>query len=258
MNLTCKGIALLGLWLIASPVLADEPATRITWAVGAEFTQGTYGGDADIEDLYIPFKLGLQGPRYSIDLTVPWLQFTGPAGLIITDPQVPVPDPDARVTESGLGDVAVGVTLYDVLYSKDLDLALDLRGKVKFGTADVDKGLGTGEADVTVQADLVKYFDQVTLIGSAGYRFRGDPAGIDLQDSALASIGGIFRVSDRHRTGLFFDYRESSITGEDDILEASLFLARKLDNGNSLELFVYSGFSDSSADWGAGFMYRGG
>ena len=76
------------------------------------------------------------------------------------------------------------MTAYDVLNSERRGMALDLMGRVKFGTADADKGLGTGEQDFTVRADLYKYLEQFTLLGSVGYKFRGDPAGVDLENSS--------------------------------------------------------------------------
>lgn len=258
MKRTRCGVALACALLIASTASAEESAMQLTWSVGVETTQGDYGTDANIEDLYIPLTMGVEGRKYSLRVTVPYVSFSGPVELAVSDPEAPIPDAGLRATESGLGDVIAGLTLYDVLYSRRLRLALDLKGKVKFGTADADKGLGTGATDVTVLADLVKFFDNVTVIGSAGYKFRGDPDDIELRNTALASLGGVLRVSDRYRSGLFLDYRESAFAGEDAIVEASLFLARRLENDRSLQFFVYKGFSESSADWGAGFLFQGG
>ncbi|MFO7650989.1 MAG: hypothetical protein R6X13_06605, partial [bacterium] len=67
------------------------------------------------------------------------------------------------------------------------NLALDLTGKVKFGTADFDQGLGTGEQDYSLQAGLFRFFDRFTAIGTAGYTVRGDPDDVDLDDQFFAS-----------------------------------------------------------------------
>ena len=168
----------------------------------------------------------------------------------------PVPGSGERVTESGLGDVVLALTVYDVFYSPERDLALDLSAGIKFGTADYDKGLGTGETDFTVIADLVKYLDNGLLIASAGYRFRGDPADYDLEDVAIASFGGTFSVSDKSNAGIFLDFRESSSAGEDAITELSMFLSRRLAENRALQFYLFKGFSDSTAEWGAGIIYR--
>jgi hypothetical protein len=105
---------------------------------------------------------------------------------------------------------------------------MDLTGKVKFGTADVDKGLGTGENDYTVQADFYKFVDRFTWLGSVGYVFRGDPPAIDLNNAVKASLGGTCRFTPDVMAGLFFDYRESAIPGNDSIQELSGFVSRRL------------------------------
>jgi hypothetical protein len=122
---------------------------------------------------------------------------------------MPVPGSGQTIKESGLGDVVAGVTIYDVFLSRSV--ALDLVGRVKLGTADRDKGLGTGEQDFLLRADLYKFFDLFTLIGSGGYKLRGDPSDIDLENGFLASIGGSYEISNESSVGLFYDYRESSL-----------------------------------------------
>ena len=132
---------------------------------------------------------------------------------------------------------------------------MDLTGKVKFGTADVDKGLGTGENDFTVQADFLKFTDSITWVGSIGYRFRGEPPGATLDDALLASAGGIYRFDGNTRAGMFFDYRESSI-GADPTQELSLFVSNRISADWKLQAYVFRGFTDSGADWGGGLQVK--
>ena len=243
-------------FLLASiGVAAEDSVPNITWSSGLEYSSGTYGGDADIEDLYLPVTLGLNFPRVSLDLTLPYLSVRAPDGTTITGPGgEPVPGSGQTVTESCLGDVIAGVTIYDVIVSHDLGLALDVTGKVKFGTADVDQGLGTGEPDFTIRADLYKYLERFTLLGSVGYKFRGDPDDVDLEDVLIASIGGVFYPSEKHCAGLVFDYREASIADGDAVSELSAFVSQKFSDSWSVQFYVFTGFSDSSSDWGGGFL----
>ncbi len=242
MKQNARCAALLGGLLLSLSALADDSETLLSWSAGVETSRGDFGGDVDIEELRVPLALRLDRGQIGFDLVVPYLRVEGPS------------EAGDVVTESGLGDVVASLTVYDVFYSYDLDLSLDLSGTVKFGTADADKGLGTGESDFTLTADLVKFFDQFMLIGSAGYKLRGDPDDIDLDDTMLASIGGVFELDDKSRAGLFFDYRESSLAGEDPVEELTLSLSRRLGDHYALQLFVYKGFTDTSVDWGAGFL----
>lgn len=238
--------------------IADDSSVTTSWSTGLEYSSGTYGGDADIEDLYLPIGFSLNLPRVSLDLTVPYLSIRAPDGTTVIGPGgEPIPGSGEIVTESGLGDIIAGITVYDVLYSDRLGLALDITGRVKFGTADENKGLGTGEQDFTLRTDLYKFFEQFTLLGSVGYKFRGDPDEVDLEDVLIASVGGIFYASDSARVGLILDYRESAITDGDALTELSGFISRELSDVWTLQFYLFTGFSDSSPDWGGGFLFIG-
>lgn len=235
---------------------AAEEAPRLTLSAGAEYATGTYGGDTDIEDFYVPVKATLDFRRLSFRLTVPHLSVRAPEGTVITGPGgEPIPGTGEIVTNSGIGDVIAGVTVYDLIRNRRLGFAMDLSGKVKFGTADADKGLGTGENDFTLQADFLKFADRVTWIASVGYKFRGQPPGAVLDDALLASVGGMYRLTRDTRTGMFFDYRESSI-GADPTQEVSVVFSKRLSADWRLQVFLFTGFTDSGADWGSGLHIK--
>lgn len=236
-------------------VAAGDEQASLTWTTGMEFSSGKYGGADVIEDLYVPITARLDYQRFAFELTVPYLSVRAPSGSTITEPGgEPVAGSGELSTESGLGDVIAGVTVYDVFYSDDLGVALDLTGKIKFGTADEDKGLGTGEQDYTVRADLYKFYEQFTLLGSAGYKFRGDTADLDLEDVFLGSVGGVYALNEKVHFGLMYDYRESALFDGDAISELSAFTARRINDSLQVQFYAFAGFSDSSADWGAGFL----
>lgn len=235
--------------------IAEEGSPIISWSTGIEYSSGTYGGTADIEDLYIPIIARLDYERVSFQLTVPYLSVRAPDGTTLTDlGDEPISGSGPIRTESGLGDVIAGLTLYDVFYSAEHGVALDLTGKVKFGTADDSRGLGTGEQDYTLRADLFKFFEQFTLLGSAGYKLRGDPPGLDLKNVFLGSVGGVYSMTDTSRFGLIYDYREAALVDSDPVSELSAFLSKRLTDSWQIQFYAFTGFSESSADWGAGIM----
>lgn len=236
---------------------AEDGFSAVSWSTGIEYSSGTYGGTEDIEDTYVPITVRFTSERMAFELTVPYLSVTGPAGTTVTDPaDDPVAGSGPTITQSGLGDIIVGATLYDVFYSDELGMALDLTGKMKIGTADEARGLGTGEQDFTVRADVYKFYEQFTLMASAGYKFRGDPEYLDLDDVILAAIGGALTVSDDTSVGLTYDYRESAIPESDDISELSAFWAHSWNDTWHMQLYAFAGFSDSSADWGLGVLFE--
>jgi hypothetical protein len=251
-------VPLLGclMMLQSTTLAAQDNDPIITLSVGTEFTSGTYGGDVDIEDTYVPFAANVDYGNIAFRLTVPYLSVVAPEGTIIGPGGEILPGSGELTTESGLGDVIGSVTFFNVVYSQRLGLAMDLTGKVKFGTADEDKGLGTGENDYTVQADLYKFAGKFTWLGSGGYVFRGDPPGIDLGNTLKASLGGTYRFTPDVIAGLFFDYRESAISGNDSIQELSGFVSRRLSKDWRIQGYVLTGFTDSSPDWGAGLRIK--
>jgi hypothetical protein len=179
-------------------------------------------------------------PRVDLRLTVPYLEVeTGP-----------------DTTESGLGDVIGAVTVYDVFRSADGTLALDFTGKVKLGTADETIGLGSGETDYSVQADVYKALRRGGFSTGVGYKLRGDTTTLDLQDVWFGYVGGLYFFSPRTLGELYFDYRQPSLVGNDAVREAIAAITRRTSSRWRIHLYVIKGLSDTSPDWGAGLSTR--
>jgi hypothetical protein len=250
---------LLGCLIIldGTTALAQDDSTEFTLSAGMNFTSGRYGGDVDIDDFYVPLTATASRGRIAYRLTVPYLSVRAPEGTLIYDPGAePQPGSGDIVTESGLGDVIGSVTIYDVISNSRLGFAMDLTGKVKFATADEEKGLGTGKNDYSVQADFYKFADKLTLLGSIGYKFRGDPTDVDLNDVLTASFGGTYKFTPDVRGGLIFDYRESAIGGNDAVQELTGFVSRRISENWRLQFYALAGFSDSSPDMGVGIQVK--
>ena len=227
--------------------------------LGAEYTTGKYGGDTAIDEVYVPINFAYDARRISVRLTVPYLNVQAPEGTVVEGPDGEQVIGEGLVkTESGIGDVIAALTVYDVLALADGEFVMDLTGEIKFGTADEDKGLGTGQNDYSVRADAFRFFDRFTAIGSVGYLFRGDPAEIDLEDVIFASAGGSYAVSSQTRLGLFYDFQEASVSGNDAMQELSATLSSRPGENWWLSGYVSAGFSDSSPDWGAGISFTAG
>ncbi|MCI0517099.1 MAG: transporter [Woeseiaceae bacterium] len=226
--------------LLAALVPAGSAVAQGSLRVDAsvEYTSGDYGGTTDYNDIYVPLTLTYALRRVDLRLTVPYLEAETSAGS----------------TASGLGDVIAGITIYDLWRSADGSMALDLTGKIKFGTADETEGLGSGENDYSLQTGLYKALPNGNgLSTGVGYRTRGDTAVIDLENVWFAYIGGLHAFSYRMRGGIFFDYREASIAGNEAVQELSAFISRRMDNRWAVQVFLLKGLSDTSPDWGGGF-----
>ena len=228
-------------FLAAQVSAAEEPADpEFSLSTGVNFSRGDFGTDAEIEDMYIPLGFTATFERVAFSIRVPYLSVDTTSEGVTT-------------TESGLGDVTASLTVFKVLYNDDLGLALDVTGALKLGTADLDKGLGTGENDATLYLDGYKFFDNATLFGSVGHRWRGEPPDVTLDDVFVATVGMTFPTGGGGLVGATFDYRESAIAEYDNLRELQGFVVFPLGDAWDFEIYAFTGFTDSSPDWGAGF-----
>jgi hypothetical protein len=166
--------------------------------------------------------------------------------------------PAGSTTESGLGDVLLKVS-FIVLEEQPLLPEIEPYVKIKFPTADSDRGLGTGEFDETIGVDLSK-----NLVGglygylSLAYTFIGDPPGSDLHDSFAWSIGAGYSVIPPFSVFAFLDGATAIASGQSDPLELRVGAELKLTGVLKLTGAVTRGLSNGSADWGgsAGLALR--
>lgn len=101
-----------------------------------------------------------------------------------------------------MADVAGAVT-YTLPLHGTQGINLDITGKIKFGTADEDKGLGTGETDVSFQAEAYKsYTPQLTLFAGLGHAILGDSEAIPLDNVFFGFVGGTYKFDERFTGGL--------------------------------------------------------
>lgn len=156
--------------------------------------------------------------------------------------------------ESGLGDVAASIT-YSAIANEDIGLYLDITVRVKFGTADEDKGLGSGENDYGLHVDIDKDVGNFTLSLGAGYTFIGSPSGFDYRDVVSASTGVSYRFSDAFSVNTFVSYRQAVRAGAPNQLDVAPGLSYRLTDTQRMNAYLLFGLDDGSPDVGAGIAY---
>jgi len=148
-------------------------AGQFSLTTGLDYSSGNYGGTQATDTLFIPFIGKYEEGLWTYKLTVPYVRVTG-TGSVVRDVGAFKTAAATRTTESGLGDVVAVVTrnVYDRGGSGTL---LDVTGKIKFATADENKGLGTGENDYAVQLDAYQTAGKVTCWAHWVTRFWATP-----------------------------------------------------------------------------------
>jgi hypothetical protein len=236
---------------VAGTAGAAEDA-RLTATVGTEYSTGSYGQDIDTSILAVSFAAKYEVGRWTLRGSVPWLRISGPDNVVATDAGgVILPGSGERRTESGLGDLVLAAA-YLVMQGPNAPFNLDVGGKVKLPTADEDKGLGTGEADYSVQAEAFKPLGAFTPFATLGYRHYGDPPGLDLRNVLYGSLGSAYRLSQQASVGAAYDFRDRIIDGGARLSEVSAFLSHRYRRDVRAQLYAVFGLADASPDAAVG------
>lgn len=254
MKKTVSTLAMLAVMaLAAGRAMADD---QLSLGTGFDYSVGKYGQRLSTSILYIPFTAKYEMDDSFVKLVVPYISITGPGGVIRGIGEVrPAKIRTATVTNSGLGDIiaSAGHTVYD----SDA-LSLDLVGNIKFGTADPNKELGTGENDYSAEVDGYNTLSsKSSLLWTAGYRVYGSPPGIHLNNEPYGSFGFSHKMSERVDAGVMLDYAKSPIATTGDQRDVTAFISKKTDKNTKVELYALKGFASGSPNLGVGAMLIG-
>lgn len=230
---------------VGVPAAAQTAENHVSIRVGTERISGDYGGDVDYRDLYVPATVLVERSRFGFRATAPYLE------LAFTDPV-----DGSAYTEAGVGDAVLGFTLFDALTPSRGLWSVDATFKIKLGTADESRGLGNGETDYTLLADVRRSLDRGALIATVGYRLRGEPTGIALENGWLTSFGALRSFGPATTAGVFLDYREPSVPGQEAVREVSASLSRRLQRGWRVQGYLVRGMTDTTLDLGMGLSVR--
>jgi len=242
MMLVCAGF---------SPLLFAEP--ELSLSAGFDYTTGDYGQAADTDMVYLPFTVRYKTDEFNVWLTVPYLWVDGPGGVTRDLGPVRQTTSSTTHTESGIGDVIAGLR-YGVYADARQGLLVDVTGKIKFATADADKGLGTGENDYSLQVDLYQRWHQYTLIATLGYTRVGDPPDINLDDRIYHSLGVARKLSETTQAGILLDASGEAFSFDYDREEFFGYISHRLDRQRKVQYYALYGLEEASPDVGFGVI----
>jgi len=260
MTRRCIQIALLGIVLAivgVRPAFAqDEP--RVSLSASVDYSVGDYGTGKDTTLLYVPFTLGVRPfDRFWLKVTVPYLYQTS-QNVVLTGGGVAVKGksngkltrPATSTTESGLGDVLAKASLV-LVEEKDFIPEITPYFKVKFPTADKDRGLGTGEFDETLGVDVSKLL-VANLFGylELAYTFIGEPPGTTLHNTFGWSVGAAYAIVQPFSVFAFLEGATAIAPGQDNPLDIRVGAEYRVIKALKLTGAVTRGLSNGSADWG--------
>lgn len=257
-----------GLFCVASLVLAACPVVVQAEAfgtpelsLGAYAATGDYGSGIDTSLGYMPLSLALERGAWRGQLTTSRLVVEGPGSVLVNLGGVTRAFAAEEVSwRRGTGDA-----LLELGYTQAADSSpsggllrrssLTYRLIAKLPTASVEKGLGTGELDVSLQIDGALPLASSVVFASVGYSDRGASSLYpDILSSGFAQLGVARRTSARTSVGLLYDFRETASSLYADAHEASLYGSLEFDRHWTLTGLVSAGLNESSADAGLYFQ----
>ncbi len=262
-------IVLASLLLIGVPIA--HAGNHFSVDSSANYSSGTYGSGITTDIWSAPFTAAYRSDRWTLTLSVPYVDIHGSGSVIPGTGPVDNSNPlgrglgdllgggstsgsrtsTAATSASGFGDVVASAG-YTLLSSSDRSFALDLGGKVKFATADVNKGLGTGENDYGVSLDTYKVMGRWTPFGGLGWMNYGSSPYIKLKNGMNANAGVNYRIESSDSVGVYYNYRQRIAAGGPTQSEVTAFWNHQLNDSLRVQSHALGGLTNGSPDWGVG------
>lgn len=241
---------MLSLMAMNHPLVAAQ--NLFSLGSGIDFSSGKYGGSTATDVTYIPFTGKYETADWVFKLTVPYLSVTGPAN-VTPNIGTAAGANNAIRTDTGLGDV-VAATSYSPVNSARTGTVIDITGKIKFGTADKLKGLGSGATDYAGEISIYKIYGRFSAFGTSGYKVFGPSSGYTLNNVFYGSLGFSNKIGDRTSVGLIADYRQQTSSRGDPQKIWTVFMNSKINNRWKAQTYLFTGSGISSPNFGGGVM----
>jgi hypothetical protein len=233
--------------LAMSVVPLGQASAATSMSLGVDYASGDYGTPDTTGTLSVPISMKHVAGAWTLRASLPYVRAEGTFnrndGTTLA----------AKRTESGMGDLTVGVS-YALIDNPD-GYSFDIGGKAKLVTADTAKTLITsGESDYSIMVDMFRSFTKLAVFGTLGYSVKGEPVGVRYKNPFFTSLGVSMPLKSGHTLGASWDYRQQLTGGGDPISELTAFYSMKLSPGNKMQFYVVTGLSDGSPDLGGGIV----
>jgi len=279
--------------LLGSAVLMPaQAADSVQLSTGADYSSGDFGGTSNTEVLVVPISARLRIGDWSLRGTLPYLQITGPADVIvIADDSSGSGGGSGGSSSSGSGRSSDGSgssgggssddsgsgsddrggnnSFSDgrkVSGLGDATLSLtrsfnaiggtafyaDVTGRVKFATGKASSGLGVGATDYSAGTELGYAGDAAGLYAAVARRFLGSTASLQREDGWQWNAGGWVNVGTAVELGAAYSWREASAPLGVDSRDVELTLGLQLAPDWQATVFASHGLSDGSPDYAGG------
>ncbi|MDA8110131.1 MAG: transporter [Betaproteobacteria bacterium] len=236
---------------------------KLSLGAGIDYSSGDYGTSTTTDITSVMLTGRYDTDMWAFKLTLPYLYISGGTGVIPGIGEVTNRNPRGRGrnaatgttaaegSASGWGDLVAAAT-YHTYYDQSSAFGVDLTGKIKLGTANADKGLGTGANDYGFNVDAFKGYGRYTLFGGVGYSVLGSSQYIQLNNVLNANVGGSYKLDEANSLGLVYFAQERASSSGHPQSDLTAFYTHKIDRTWKAQAYVLKGFADGSPDWAVG------
>jgi hypothetical protein len=262
MNSTITALLAGGVLLAAAPAFAQKTTDPqapvvvpggLSVSAGADYSSGDYGTTSKTHILVAPLSISEKTDMWRFSATIPYLRISGAGNVVIGPDGRPLPGvASGSGVRKGVGDLSLAATASlppDSLGGFNIDLT----GRVKLPTSRKSEHLGTGKTDFSAQADISYPMGNWAPFVTVGYRFPGDPAGINLKNTFNASVGTSLAMG-KTVAIVSYDYSEASSPFAKDAHEIFAALSGPVTDRVNVTGYGIAGLSDGSPDYEAGLL----
>jgi len=259
-------LKLLVLLLISTSSIADR---QFNFSVGYEKTSGDYGLENTTDITTVPLVAQYTKDAWRVRLYVPFISITGDGSVmpgsngavsnrsilntIMGSGSGSTSTDTVVTTQSGLGDISISISY--AFMPLNSEMFYELTAEAKWGTASVNKGLGTGENDYSVSFYSMYEKHNVKPFISLGYLLIGDTNLTDYNDVLFSRTGFMYSVNPQISFSVAYDYQQAMTDSTDEGQTLGLYAYRSFNKQWSGNAYVLAGLTDSVADSGIGFSF---
>ena len=235
---------------------------KFSFSTGLDYQEGDYGSPDSTSLWRVPFSISYREEKFSASASMPLLYAASDGAINVSNRGSmsgaggsgtggSATGKSEQQTVSGIGDIVLSGSYH---FTPDFRNAINYRltGIIKLGTADENKGLGTGENDIALEGGVKKSIDEYTLSGTLGYEIIGDSAIFDYDNVFYGQLGLSKQLAKNRGLGASLYYAQASSDNTEAPLELSFFYRKPVSKNRDIYFFFSKGLSDGSPDFSVG------
>jgi hypothetical protein len=237
------GAAILTLLAAGRPAAAGT----LSLATGLDVSSGKYGEALPTTIVSPSLAIKYLESEWAIGAAVPYLDTNGPSNVVPgLGASGSSPLPPRVVTREGIGNVAIWARR-TILTLDPTGTSIELKGKIRFGTASAAQGLGTGQNDYAASLELDQPLARgASLFASFGRRFPASTPDLALHPVGFGSVGADYKLAPRWTAALWLDMQQATTTTSGCEAEVTADLTYRISPNWKIDVYGVKGFAVGS------------